>query len=111
MLRRAARVLLTVSVLAGAADIVTPDTLSRALPVRDTAIRVPSDSLPDSLAAKGVKDTSLAKRRGMVKDTVAAKAPVSLPPRILTFQEQMLFALVFMSFIGVMLASLNNINP
>ncbi len=113
MLRSAARILLTVSVVAGAVENVRIDTAVAAIPaVRDTATRAVADSpTTDSSASKGAKDTTLAKRRSMVKDTVAAKAPVGLPPRVLSFQEQLVFALVFMSFIGVMLASLTNINP
>ena len=92
-----------------------PPAGSASLPsVPDSSRPVAGDSASrdTSRVAKAVPDTSkdTAKvRKPAAKDTVAAKK--TLPPRLLSFDDQLLFALVFMSYIALMLTSLTNLNP
>jgi len=112
MLRRAALALLTISVWAWAVPVASVDSLAPArlpLAALDSAAR-PDTSL--SAAAKAMsdslRDSSKAGRKAAVKDTTVKK---TIPARLLSFDDQMLFALVFMSYIGLMLTCLTNVNP
>lgn len=74
----------------------------------DAAKSAPRDSLggrPDSSAAGSriASDSAL-------RDSSADK-PRSLPPRTLTLRQQVMFAGGFMSFIAIMMASMQNFNP
>lgn len=131
MLRRAALVLLTVSVLGTAAEPLrsAPMALAEAAAMDSARPVAPVSSVPDSTRrtakdstaardtslaslARGVSDTSKDTskvRKSAVKDTVAAKKTLS--PRLLGFDDQLLFALVFMSYIALMLTSMTNLNP
>lgn len=133
MLRRAALVLLTVSVLGTAAEPLrsAPMALAEASAMDSTRARpvAPVASVPDSTRrtakdSMAARDTSLASlarsvsdtskdttkvRKSAIKDTVAVKKTLS--PRLLGFDDQLLFALVFMSYIALMLTSMTNLNP
>ena len=131
MPRLAALCLLTISVLATAAGPLPADpsaaTASVPAPVasvRDTG-SVPIGSLPKDTAGAGrdslkpgwrdslhlpvdsLHDTTKSRMKKAVKDTTAKH----IPPRILTFDQQLLFALVFMCYLAAMTSSLTNFNP
>ncbi|MEN9353538.1 MAG: hypothetical protein RL318_863 [Fibrobacterota bacterium] len=119
MLRRTALALLTISVLAWAVEETRTDT-ARGIAGPAASRSIPADSLkgpglgrsggalaPDSGRADTTAMRSVG-RQAMVKDSVAKK---SIPPRILSFEDQLLFAMVFMSFIALMLTSMTNVNP
>jgi hypothetical protein len=77
-------------------------------------IRTPADTLPvaaasDSLRAAAPTDSS--RRSAPPAADTAVHKPKSIPPRLLSFKEQFLFAMVFMCYIAAMLALNNNINP
>lgn len=133
MLHRAALVLLTISVVGTTAEPLrsAPAALAEAAAM-DTAERLPARSpsslpaVPDSSrpvakdsaardasrTAKAVADTSkdsLEVRKPAAKDTAAVKKTLS--PRLLSFDDQLLFALVFMSYVALMLTSMTNLNP
>ena len=113
MLRRTALVLATISVLAGAVEKTGADSVLANLPVASSLAR-------DSAAAPAARTDSLragqdstiaqpkSKRQGAVQDSTVKK---SIPPRILSFEDQLLFAMVFMSYIALMLTSMTNVNP
>ena len=111
MRRRGLLAFLTFSVLATAA----PDTI---LPANVPAPMVRSlqslDSLPpplvkkDSLSADTARrDTALRHPAAAVRDSVVKK---SIPKRILTFKEQLFYAIIFMSYLAAMMA-ITNFNP
>jgi len=111
MRRRGLLAFLTVSVLATAApDTVLPAStlfpVVRSLQRSDSVLPpfVKKDSLPADTARR---DTTLRRPATAVRDSVVKK---SIPKRILTFKEQLFYALIFMSYLAAMMM-ITNFNP
>jgi len=112
MLRRAALALLTISVMAWAAPVASADTAAprrSAVAAIDSAARSDTSSSAFTRAVSdSLRDSAKAGRKAAVKDTTVKR---TIPARLLSFDDQLLFALVFMSYIAVMLTSMTNVNP
>lgn len=112
MFRRAALALLTISVWAWAAPVASADSL---IPVRAVVAAIDSSARRDTssgsfskVVSDSMRDPGKAGRKEAVKDSTAKK---TIPARLLSFDDQLLFALVFMSYVGLMLTSMTNVNP
>jgi len=112
MRRRGPLAFLTVSVLATAApDTILPANVPppvvRTLQTADSAL--PPLVKKDSLSNDTVRqDTTLRRPATAARDSVVKK---SIPKRILTFKEQLFYALIFMSYLAAMMAITSNYNP
>lgn len=77
--------------------------------VADTSVQASSlDSLAKAGADSGLVVTDSVKASG---DSVATTKQRSLPPRTLSLRHQVMFAGGFMTFIALMMASMQNFNP